>query len=84
MNYNHEVAEHYRRIRTDPMYRLQERMAYLELLQEPTWYCPEEEPRVQPQPYTQLHELKERIISVENKINSYSDKKRKPDTYTIK
>ena len=90
MNYNHEVAEHHRRIRTDPMYRLQERMDYLELLQEPAWYCPEPdpigEPRVKPVIYLSLDkkamELQKRIIALEN--NSHSDKKRKPDTYTIR
>ena len=90
MNYNQEVAEHYRRMRTDPMYRLQERMNYLEAQQEPAWYCPEseqrEEPRVKPVIYLNLDkkamELQKRIIALEN--NFHSDKKRQPDPYIIR
>ena len=90
MNYNHEVAEHYRRMRTDPMYRLQERMDYLEAQQEPAWYCPEEEETIVPpvpsehRLFNKMQQLEGRLIFTENKINSYLDKKRKSDTYTIK
>ena len=87
MKYYQEEAEHYRRIRTDPIYRLQERMAYLELLQEPAWYCPEEEETIVPpvpsehRLFNKMQQLEGRLIFTENKINSYLDKKRKSDTY---
>ena len=75
-------GSHFHLIRTNFEYRTLCQLEDMRLEQEPAWYR-EEEPVLSVIPpehnlYNQMQQLKGRLIFVENKINSYLDKKRIP------
>ena len=74
------IGSHYELIRNNSEYRMMCQLEDMILEQEPAWYR-EEEPVLSVIPpehnlYNQMQQLKGRIIFLENKINSYPDKKR--------
>ena len=80
-------GSHYHLIRNCSEYRMLCQLEDIRLAQEPAWYRePPEEPVLSVMPpehnlYNQMQQLKGRLVFVENKINSYLDKKRTKKQY---
>jgi len=84
MNYPEERAEHYRRIRTDPSYRMCEMIADIEAQQAPAWSIPvTQEREEQIIEHNLTGQWKGRILYLENKIMEMRIARRKPNKYKL-
>ncbi len=87
-SYEEAMTEHYRRIRTDPMYRMLEQMEDMRVDMMPGQWLTEETPKVQEakelewskRQWSYVKQLKAQVLFLSNKINEMRAKasKRKP------